>query len=138
MLYEMLTGRPPFKGISAIETVKQVIEEEPISPSRVQFRVPRDLETICMKCLQKEPRKRYATAKDMADDLSRYLAGEPIRARRTPPIERAVKWTRRHPTAATLLAFGIAGGRSPAFHRCVVLESQADAGTNRRADTWPS
>jgi tetratricopeptide (TPR) repeat protein len=100
MLYEMLTGRPPFKGISAIETVKQVIEEEPVSPSRVQFRVPRDLETICMKCLQKEPRKRYATAKDMADDLSRYLAGEPIKARRTPPHERAVKWTKRHPTAA--------------------------------------
>ncbi len=109
MLYEMLTGRPPFKGISAIETVKQVIEEEPISPSRVQYRVPRDLETICMKCLQKEPRKRYATAKDMADDLSRYLAGEPIKARRTPLVERAYKWTKRHPTAATLLFFGVVG-----------------------------
>jgi len=109
MLYEMLTGRPPFKGISAIETVKQVIEEEPVSPSRVQFRVPRDLETICMKCLQKEPKKRYATAKDLADDLSRYLSGEPILARRTPPIERAYKWIKRHPTAATTLAFGIAG-----------------------------
>jgi serine/threonine protein kinase/tetratricopeptide (TPR) repeat protein len=112
MLYEMLTGRPPFKGISAIETVKQVIEEEPVSPSRVQFRVPRDLETICMKCLQKEPRKRYATAKEMGDDLSRYLAGEPIKARRTPLVERAFKWVRRHPTAATLLAFGSIGAAS--------------------------
>ena len=109
ILYEMLTGRPPFKGVSAMDTVKQVIEVEPVSPSRVQYRVPRDLETICLKCLQKEPRKRYATAKEMADDLNRYLFGEPIRARRTPPIERAVKWSRRHQTAATLLALGIVG-----------------------------
>jgi eukaryotic-like serine/threonine-protein kinase len=105
MLYEMLTGRPPFKGVSAMDTVKQVIEQDPVSPSRVQYHVPRDLETICMKCLQKEPRKRYATAKDMADDLSRYLRGEPIKARRTPPIERAVKWTKRRPAKATALAF---------------------------------
>jgi eukaryotic-like serine/threonine-protein kinase len=105
MLYEMITGRPPFKGISAMDTVKQVLEQEPVSPSRVQFHVPRDLETICMKCLQKEPRKRYATAKEMADDLSRYLRGEPIKARRTPPIERAVKWVKRHKAKATALGF---------------------------------
>jgi tetratricopeptide (TPR) repeat protein/tRNA A-37 threonylcarbamoyl transferase component Bud32 len=109
MLYEMLTGRPPFKGISAIETVKQVIEEEPVSPSRVQFRVPRDLETICMKCLQKEPRKRYATAKEMADDLKSYLAAEPIKARRTPLHERAFKWTRRHPATALASTLAVAG-----------------------------
>jgi eukaryotic-like serine/threonine-protein kinase len=105
MLYEMLTGRPPFKGVSAMDTVKQVIEQDPVSPSRVQFNVPRDLETICMKCLQKEPRKRYATAKEMADDLNRYLRGEPIKARRTPLAERAVKWARRRPAKATTLAF---------------------------------
>jgi serine/threonine protein kinase/predicted Zn-dependent protease len=109
ILYEMLTGRPPFKGVSAMDTVKQVLEAEPVSPSRVQFRVPRDLETICLKCLQKEPRKRYATAKDMADDLNRYLFGEPILARRTPPVERAVKWARRRPTLATVLGFAILG-----------------------------
>ena len=109
ILYEMLTGRPPFKGISAMDTVKQVIEVEPLAPSRVQFRVPRDLETICLKCLQKEARKRYDTAKELADDLNRYLAGEPIRARRTPPIERSVKWLKRHPTHATLLAVATVG-----------------------------
>ncbi len=133
ILYEMLTGRPPFKGISAMDTVKQVIEDEPVSPSRVQYRVPRDLETICMKCLQKEPRKRYATAKDMADDLNRYLAGEPIRARRTPPVERGIKWTRRHPTAATLPGLRRSWVHHLAVHRRLVLESQADAGTNRLA-----
>jgi tetratricopeptide (TPR) repeat protein/tRNA A-37 threonylcarbamoyl transferase component Bud32 len=100
ILYEMLTGRPPFKGVSAMDTVKQVLEIEPVSPSRVQFRVPRDLETICLKCLQKEARKRYPTAKEMADDLNRYLTGEPVRARRTPLVERGIKWTKRHPTAA--------------------------------------
>jgi serine/threonine protein kinase/Flp pilus assembly protein TadD len=107
ILYEMLIGRPPFKGTSAMDTVKQVLEEEPVSPSRVQGRVPRDLETICMKCLQKEPRKRYASAKEMADDLSRYLHGETILARRTPLLERGVKWARRRPTVATLLGLGI-------------------------------
>ena len=100
MLYEMLTGRPPFKGVSALDTMKQVIERDPVSPSRIQYRVPRDLETVCLKCLQKEPRKRYTTAKEMAEDLSRYLRGEPIKGRRTPPIERAAKWVKRHPAQA--------------------------------------
>ncbi len=129
MLYEMLTGRPPFKGISAMETVKQVIEIEPVAPSRVQFRVPRDLETICLKCLQKEPRKRYATAKEMADDLNRYLVGEPIRARRTPAARARRQMGQaaadhRHPAGLRH-----PGGDRPGFRRRVVLEPPEDART---------
>jgi tetratricopeptide (TPR) repeat protein len=107
ILYEMLTGRPPFKAPTPLETARQVVEEEPVSPSRLQSKVPRDLETICLKCLAKEPPKRYADAAALAADLDRYLAGEPIRARRTPVWERGLKWARRRPTAATLLALGV-------------------------------
>ncbi|HEX8199742.1 MAG TPA: protein kinase, partial [Isosphaeraceae bacterium] len=104
ILYEMLTGRPPFKGATPMETLRQVLDEEPVPPSRLRPRISRDVETICLKCLAKDPRRRYADAAELADDLDRYRAGEPIRARRTPPWERGLKWSRRHPTAATLLA----------------------------------
>jgi serine/threonine protein kinase/tetratricopeptide (TPR) repeat protein len=108
ILYEMLTGRPPFKATTPMDTVIQVVYDEPVPPSRLLSGVPRDLETICLKCLAKEPPRRYASAGDLADDLARYLAGEPIRARRTPLWERGVKWARRRPWAATLLALGVA------------------------------
>ena len=108
ILYEMLTGRPPFKGTIPAETVWQVIHEEPVPPSRLLSRVPRDLETICLKCLAKEPPKRYASAEALADDLRRYLAGQTILARRAPAWERGLKWARRRPTTATLLVLGLA------------------------------
>ena len=104
VLYEMLTGRPPFRGESAAETERQVIAEEPVPPSRLNPRVPRDLETVCLKCLAKEPARRYASAVALAEDLGRFGRGEPVAARRSGPLVRAAKWVRRRPAAAALWA----------------------------------
>jgi serine/threonine protein kinase len=106
ILYEMLTGRPPFRGSTTSETIQQVLNEDPVPPLGLQRSLPRDLQTICLKCLHKEPARRYASALELADDLHRFLAGEPVRARPTGRLERAVKWARRRPAAAALLAVG--------------------------------
>ncbi len=108
ILYEMLTGRPPFKGETPVETVRQVTDIDPVPPTRLVPRLERDLETICLKCLSKEPPKRYASASELADDLERYLAGEAIKARSTRWWEHGVKWARRRPTVATLAALSLA------------------------------
>ncbi len=102
ILYRMLAGRPPFHGPTPVDTVMQVLHEDPQAPSRFQPSVPRDLETICLKCLAKEPAKRYATAMALADDLDRFAADRPIHARRTPLWERGLKWARRRPVVTSL------------------------------------
>jgi serine/threonine protein kinase/formylglycine-generating enzyme required for sulfatase activity len=103
VLYCALTGRPPFQSASMMETLRQVLNEDPVSPRRLNPGVPRDLETICLKCLSKEPEKRYRSAKEVAEELGRYLRGESIKARPPGPLERAVKWSRRRPALAALL-----------------------------------
>jgi tetratricopeptide (TPR) repeat protein len=104
ILYEFLTLRPPFAGGSILEILEQVRSIEPVPPCRLRFRVPRDLETICMKCLRKEPGRRYASARDLADDLRRFQDGTPIRARPVGTGERLIAWCRRSPRVAALLA----------------------------------
>jgi hypothetical protein len=95
ILYELMTGRPPFQATTLLDTVQQVLADGPVPPSRWQPKLPRDLETICLKCLHKEPRRRYATALDLAEDLRRFLAHEPIRARPVGLLARAGRWLQR-------------------------------------------
>jgi tetratricopeptide (TPR) repeat protein len=104
LLYECLTGRPPFRAATMLETLEQTRTREPVPPGRLQPGLARDLETVCLKCLQKEPKRRYGTARDLADDLGRFLRGEPIRARPISRRERLAKWVRRRPALTALLA----------------------------------
>src|SRR5262249_4737615 len=102
-----LTGRPPFNAETVMETLRQVIAEEPVPPSRLQPKVPRDLETICLKCLEKEPERRYPSALALAEDLHRYLEGKPTLARPASVGQRILKWARREPARAALAALSV-------------------------------
>ncbi len=121
ILYEMLTGRPPYQGATALETLELVRHQEPVPPSRLQPKVPKDLETICLKALEKEPAKRYDDCYKMAEDLQRYLADQPILARPVSRLERTARWCKRNKkgaaaigavAASLLLAMGVLAGSS--------------------------
>jgi serine/threonine-protein kinase len=143
ILYELLTGRPPFRAATAAETIQQVLGGDPDLPSRLSSRVPRDLETVCLKCLHKEPRRRYASAAALRADLDRFLAGEAISARPERWLERQVRRARRMPVLTTLLAagavLGVAASLACAWYfaerAAAARESQAGwAATERAAD----
>src|SRR5213079_2212378 len=114
VFYQLLTGQPPFAGGTTYETIKLLLDMEPRQPRQVNPKVDRDLSTICLKCLEKDPKHRYASALALAEDLERWLKHEPIQARRTGIFARGRKWVRRNPTsallAASLMALAAAAG----------------------------
>jgi tRNA A-37 threonylcarbamoyl transferase component Bud32 len=137
ILYELLTGRPPFRAATSLDTIMQVVSDEPVSPRQLQSKTPPDLETVCLKCLQKEPRKRYATAEELAQDLRRFQAGEPIQARPVGRVERAAKWVRRNPVLAGMAAvvvLALLGGTAVSTGFGIVAWRQAESAKNNAAD----
>lgn len=120
VLYELVTGRPPFQGPAPVDIILQVLSNDPVSPRQLQPKLPCNLETICLKCLHKEPAKRYASAAELVEDLRRFLAGEPILARPVSNLERALKWVRRRPALAALAGVSCLAAASLAG---VILES---------------
>ncbi|MEX2286557.1 MAG: protein kinase [Planctomycetaceae bacterium] len=137
ILYELLAGRTPFEGLSVVETLHRVVSDEPPRPRSLRADLPRDLESICLKCLEKSPSQRYQTADALVDDLRRFLAGEPTHARPIGPTRHALKWARRRPALSALIAtialavIGIVGG---SWWHAVQLQSSLDANVEIRIE----
>jgi serine/threonine protein kinase len=132
ILYDLLCRRPPFLAETSVETLRQVVETEPAPLRLLNPKVPRDLETICLKCIEKDPQRRYCSAQELAEDLGRFLAQEPIRARRVTPPEKAWRWCKRKPALASSLAaiLLLSGGSASIFS----IQQQRAAAQTRRAE----
>jgi len=130
VLYELLTGRPPFIGGTPLDTLLKARDSEPVPPRRLQQDVPTDLQTVCLKCLEKGPQRRYVTAGELGDDLHRFLTGQPVRARPVSPAGQVVRWARRHRALAammTLVAFLVVGGTAAAIATAAYFRHMAGA-----------
>jgi WD40 repeat protein/tRNA A-37 threonylcarbamoyl transferase component Bud32 len=140
-LYELLTGRPPFQGLHPLDTLMQVLSQELVKPRTLQANIPPDLETICEKCLEKEPARRYGSAAELADDLRRYLHGEPIQARPVGPAERLWRWSRRNPLIAGLgaaVATTLLLGATVGIWLAIVANNNADRADRKAAEARES
>ncbi len=136
-LYALVTGRPPFQAATPIETIRQMLHDEPVPPRRLNPALDRDIETICLKCLEKEPERRYATAAALADDLRRFLGGEPILARPVGPIERGAKWVKRNrvvTAAAAAVVLALAAGTTVSYLKYLDAEEQRGIAEVKRQD----
>jgi WD40 repeat protein/serine/threonine protein kinase len=139
-LYCLLTGRPPFQAASSFDTLKHVVDREPVSPRRLNPAVDRDLETICLKCLEKSPERRYPTAEALADDLQRFLEHRPIVARALTPVEKATRWFRRNPFVAasltSVVVVFLAAFALVSWSLWRANEARDDARRHEKAERW--
>jgi WD40 repeat protein len=141
ILYELLAGKPPFQAGTSLVTLRQVMEEDPVPPTKIQRRIPRDLEIISLKCLEKNPARRYPSAQELADDLKRFLEGQPIRAQKTRLPRRIWRWCRRKPALAiaACLATLLLGSLGPVFYLGAVLnrgQQRAQEGSDSAVATF--
>ena len=137
VLYDVLTGQPPFQGDSVAVTLQKVIAEEPRRPRHLNTSIPRDLETICLKCLEKDAAKRYPTAQELADDLLRYLRGQPIAARPTGTLERGYKWVKRNTVVAgavTAVSLALLVGAGVSVNFGLEARKQAEVAKQKQKD----